>query len=83
MASDDAVDFDLDDLTVEEIEDIEEATGCSIDRLFADDRPRGKTLRAIAWIVKRREDPAFTFEQAGKVKIKLSDTPANPTGADA
>jgi hypothetical protein len=53
-------------LTLDEIETIENLTGTSIDRLGEDSTPKGKNLKAIIYVMKKREDPSFTIEQAGK-----------------
>ena len=77
---DDFLDIDLGDLRVHEIETIEEVTGESIDLAFSEGKPRGKVLRAVGYVVKRREDPSFTLEDAGNLRIRLNDE--DPTTAD-
>jgi len=62
--------FDWEDLTLEEIEFLEEYTGLSIDSMDIDGRPKGKLLVAMAYIARRRDDPDFTVEQARKMKIR-------------
>lgn len=71
--------IELDSLTVGEIEEIEEITGCPIDKVFDADRPRGKALRAIGFVVKRRDNPAFTLEDAGNLVVRLGEP--DPTTA--
>jgi len=75
----DELSIELDSLTVAEIETIEEITGKSIDQAFADGAPRGRVLRALGYVVKRRENPDFTIEDAGELVIKLSEP--DPTTA--
>jgi hypothetical protein len=58
-------------MDTDEIEAIEEKLGGPIDEVLGAGRKRGRVLRAISWIVMRREDPEFTWEQAGKVRWKL------------
>lgn len=75
--------LDLDSLTLNEIIALEELTGeamPSIGELLTSGKPVGKTLRAIAYIVKRRENPEFTLEQAGDLVIDASVVP-DPTKA--
>lgn len=82
------IEFSWDDLTIEEIEIIEDVVGASFESLQKGDAPTGKTLRAIVYIVKRRTNPDFTLDDAGKVNIKEVDglfdvTPDRPTDAAA
>lgn len=58
-------------LTVGEIEFLEEKSGRPIGKVFGKDVPMGTTLRALAYIIKRRDDPSFTWEQAGDIKAEL------------
>lgn len=77
--------FDFDDLTIDEVEQIEEITGVSIDALQEKGMAKGKTLKAIVFVVKRRADPEFTIEQAGKLPVRdieaLLGSTAPPTPA--
>jgi hypothetical protein len=36
-------------------------------------------LQALAYISKRREDPDFTWEMAGALKISTDSTPVDPS----
>lgn len=71
--SDDALDLviDLQSLKVREIEEIEDLTGTTIDVAFGAGSPRGKALRALAFVIKKREDPEFTWEDAGELTVRL------------
>lgn len=77
--------IDIKSLTIGELEDVEEITGMSLQTLrgidFAD--PPLKMLRALAFIVGRRTDPAFTQEDARNVKITAfgNATPQAPEAA--
>lgn len=62
--------FDFESLTLEEVEQIELITGTSIDQIMDIGQPRGKALKAIIFVIKKREDPNFTIEQAGKISLK-------------
>ena len=71
----DIAEIDIDTLKIREIEELEEISGMSVDSLDADDAPKGKLLRALAYIVKKRENPDFTLEDAGELVIKpVSDS---------
>jgi hypothetical protein len=65
--------FDFESLTLNEVEQIELITGSSIDQLMDAGQAKGKAMKAIIWIMKKRTDPNFTLEQAGA----LSMTEAN------
>lgn len=62
--------FDWEDLTMEEIEFLEEYTGTALDEMQSAGSPKGKLLTAIAYIAMKRQDPEFTIEQARQLKIK-------------
>lgn len=69
----DEIAFDFDDLTIEEVEILEDITGLSIAELNPENgkrpAPQGKTLRAIVYIVNHRTNPDFTIDDAGRVKV--------------
>lgn len=65
--------FDFESLTLNEVEQIELITGSSIDQLMDAGQAKGKAMKAIIWIMKKRIDSNFTLEQAGN----LSMTEAN------
>tara|TARA_B100000029_G_C17553738_1_gene951008 strand:- start:1185 stop:1460 length:276 start_codon:yes stop_codon:yes gene_type:complete len=71
----DPVEVDVETLKIREIEELEEISGMSVDSLDSDDAPKGKLLRALAYIYKKRENPDFTLEDAGELVIKpVSDS---------
>ena len=79
MADNEHFSIDINDLTIGEIVEIEERTGLPLDALGQADKPKGRMLQALAYIVKRREDPEFTWEQAGELKINTKSEPVDPT----
>lgn len=56
-------------LTLDEVETIENLSGTPMDELMSKGKLKGKTLKAIIWIAKKRTDPNFAFEDAGKIKM--------------
>lgn len=82
MSADDVLSIDLDHLTVGEIEEIEELTGQGLDA-FGAPGPKGKMLRAIAFVTRKRSNPDFTWEEAGKLRVELGEKPVPPTDAVA
>ena len=62
--------FDFESLTIEEVETIEMISGSPIDALMDDTALKGKSLKAVVFVVKNREDEKFTIADAGKVSFK-------------
>ena len=73
---------DVSDLTIAEVVEIEDRTGMPLDALGQADKPKGRMLQALAYIVKRREAKDFTWEQAGELKITTPSEPVDPTDGD-
>jgi hypothetical protein len=61
--------FDFETLTLDEVETIELLTNSSIDTILDDVKPKGKALKAIIYVIKKRTDPNFTIEMAGKIPL--------------
>ncbi len=57
----------FDELTLGEIEEIELMLNASIDQAFSDGKPKGRALRVLYWVAKRRENPNLKFEDTEKV----------------
>lgn len=75
------IEASLDSLRVHEIEAIEEITGLPIDEAFAHGKPRGKAMRALGYVVRKRDNPDFTIEDAGNLIVHLGESSADPTAA--
>lgn len=76
--------LDVNSLTINEVVDLEDALGTSMDTAFRDGEPKGKALRAILWIIGRRDNPDFTLEEAGELQLGEVDLEAedvDPTEA--
>ena len=82
QSNNETLNFNLEDLTIGEIVTIEELTGLPFDAMTDPDKPKGKLLQAIAYISKRRENPEFTFEMAGDLKLNLASDEADFTQGD-
>ena len=61
--------IDFNSLTLDEVETIENLTGVSTDKLADDKTPKGKNLKVLIFVMKRRIDPSFTLEQAGQLTL--------------
>jgi hypothetical protein len=56
-------------LTLDEVETIENLSGTPMDELMGAGKLKGKTLKAIIWVAKKRQDPNYKMEDAGKVSF--------------
>jgi hypothetical protein len=61
---------DPEDLTLDEVEEVEETLGVSIDQAFAEGRPKAKALKVVLWVILRRDQPELTLDEVGAMKIK-------------
>jgi hypothetical protein len=61
--------IDPEDLTLEELEVLEEHLDGSFDSAFSEGAPKAKALRLITWIILRRDNPEVTLEDAGRYKL--------------
>lgn len=61
--------MDIKQLTLGEVAKLEELSGLSINSMADEDKPKGKFMAAFAYVVHRRVDPKFTFEQASKLTM--------------
>ena len=73
---------DINSLTIAAVVLIEEMTGLPLDALGQPDKPKGKMLQALAYISKRRDDPEFTWEMAGDLRINPEQSDPGPTDGD-
>jgi hypothetical protein len=62
--------FDFETLTIEEVETIEQISGAPIDALMNEDSLKGKSLKAVVFVVQRRDNEKYTLADAGKVSFK-------------
>ena len=57
----------FEELTLGEIEEVELMLNTSIDQAFADGKPKGRALRVLYFVAKKREVPAYKFEETEKL----------------
>lgn len=60
----------LDGLTLDEVETIENLTGTPMEKLMDEGKLKGKALKAVIWVAKKRTNPDYKMEDAGKVTFK-------------
>lgn len=75
--------FDFETLTLGEAEAIEDKLGTSL--AAAQDASQVKLMRALVWVVLRREDPDFTYEATADIAmsdlVSLAGEEGDPTEA--
>lgn len=57
----------FEELTLGEIEQVELLLNDSIDSAFNDGKPKGRAIRVLYYVAKRREDANLKFEDTEKV----------------
>lgn len=62
--------IDFNSLTLDEVELVENMTQKSIETIMDAGVPRGRALKALVFILRKRIDPDYTIEQAGKVSLE-------------
>jgi hypothetical protein len=60
----------FEELTLGEIEELELMLNAGFDSAFADGKPKGRALRVLYYIFKRRENLDFKFEDTEKLTQK-------------
>jgi hypothetical protein len=60
----------FEELTLGEIEELELMLNNSFDSAFADGKPKGRALRVLYYIFKRRDLPGYKFEDTEKITQK-------------
>lgn len=61
--------IDPDDLTLDEVEEVETMLGMPIDAIFGAGLPRATALKAVLLVLTRRDDPEATLASVGAVKL--------------
>lgn len=57
----------FEELTLGEIEQVELLLNDSIDSAFADGKPKGRAIRVLYYVAKKRENPSYKFEETEAV----------------
>jgi hypothetical protein len=79
MKSNEVFSIDIESLTIDDIETIEDMIGAPIDKLGDPSMPKGKMLRALAFVKARKTDPDATPESVGGMRIEVAtDTVGKP-----
>ena len=76
-----SITIDVNDLELGEVEFLEDESGLSLYEL-QDGNMTSKAVIAIVCLVKRREDPNYTMDDARKVKLSELEVGTDPTTAE-
>jgi len=71
--------FDASSLTLGEIAKVEDISGQSIGSISDDSAPKGHALSALVYVLKRREDPAFTLASAERFTLEEATELLSPS----
>ncbi|MFE6159811.1 hypothetical protein ACFQ7F_12970 [Streptomyces sp. NPDC056486] len=83
VVSSDVLSLNIDSLTLDEIEIIEDLIDAPLDSLSKPGQKKARLLKAMAYVIKRRDNPDFTLADAGRLKIQLKGNVANPPATNA
>ncbi len=61
--------MNVNELTLGDVAEVEELSGQPLSSLGDPNAPKGKLMIAVAWIIKRKEDPKFTYEHAKRLTM--------------
>lgn len=79
-----SVNVALEALTIDEIELVENLTQSPFETIMNSDKPKGRTLKALIFVLKKRNNPDFTIEDAGKFSLtqamEIFEALADPKG---
>lgn len=64
-----AIKLDVDSLTLEELEIIEEFSGKDIEDILDMNVLSAKTLRVLAWVIRRRTEKELTLDDCKKMTL--------------
>jgi hypothetical protein len=60
----------IEDLTLGDIEEVEQYAGIPLASLGDEKAPKGKLMIGLAFVIKRRENPKFTLADAKAMSMK-------------
>ena len=62
--------MNVNELTLGEVEEVENYAGLPLAALADSNAQKGKLMVALAWIIKRKENPSYTIHEAKKLKME-------------
>lgn len=63
------IEIDIEDMTIDEMAELESITGMAFRNIDWEGLP-ASAMKAMAYIFGKRQDPTFTLEDAGRVKVR-------------
>lgn len=57
------------DLTLDEVEEVESIIGGDIGLAFSEGKPKAKAIKAVVFVTLRRTNPEITLEEVGQMKL--------------
>ena len=80
--------IDVNELTIGDIEELETLVGKPFGEIFADGNLSAKAMAAIVYVVKRRDEPGFTLDDArtmklGEIEFDVEPDPTKPGGSSS
>jgi len=77
---DEVLEFDVNSLTLGEVEEMEEILGREVMKELGQGDPSVKTLVVLVYIIKRRNNPEYTMADARQVKVAMiqAESKADP-----
>ncbi len=61
--------MNIEDMTLAEMSEIEKIADAPIAWLSEDEKPKGRLLHALNYVMKKRENPSIKMEEAGKTPL--------------
>lgn len=80
VTNNETIELDLDRMTLGELEAIEEIAGTEGFQRLMEGQTSAKVLIAVAYIVKRRDNPAFTMDDARSIRVMAFQPPEESPG---
>lgn len=74
--------IDFDTLTLGEVAKVEEISRQSIGAIADEDKPKGRAMAALAYVIKRRTVPEFSFDQALNLQLSEAEELLGLNGED-
>lgn len=68
---DEILEFDVNSLTLGEVEEMEEILGREVMKELGQGDPSVKTLVVLVYVMKRRDNPEYTMADARQVKVAM------------
>lgn len=82
VTNNETIELDLDRMTLGELEAIEDILSPEDYQRLLNGQTSTKALIAIAYVIKRRDNPAFTMDDARSIRVMAFQQPESPGKAE-